>query len=66
SFRQVKLLILRIRMANESLLRYIEEAKTTVADFLDAAFPDRRGRFYTCRGKTVASDMRSMVLDRSL
>ncbi|MDR1177579.1 MAG: hypothetical protein LBK64_01990 [Spirochaetaceae bacterium] len=66
SFRQVKLLILRIRLANESLLRYIEEARATVADFLDAAFPDRRGRFYTRRGKTVASDMRSMVLDRSL
>ncbi|MDR1429656.1 MAG: hypothetical protein LBI85_05155 [Spirochaetaceae bacterium] len=65
-FRQVKLLILRIRLANESLLRYIEEARATVTDFLDAAFPDRRGRFYTRRGKAVASDMRSMVLDRSL
>jgi hypothetical protein len=65
-FRQVKLLILRIRLANESLLKYIEEARTTVSGFLEAVFPDRKGRFYTRRGKTVPSDMRSMVLDRSL
>jgi hypothetical protein len=65
-FRQVKLLILRMRLANESLLRYIEEARATVAGFIDAAFPDRRGRFYGRRGEAVSPDMRSMVLNRSL
>jgi hypothetical protein len=65
-FRHLKLLTLRIRLANESLMRYIEEAKTTVAEFLEAAFPDRKGRVYTRSGLTAPADMRSMVLNRSL
>ena len=65
-YRQLKVFVLRIRLANESLMNYIVEAKATVTDFLGAAFPDRKGRLYTRQGTEMEADMRSMVLDRSL
>ena len=65
-YRQLKIFVLRIRLANESLMNYIIEAKATVDDFLSAAFPDRKGRLYTRNGTQHRPDMRSMVLDRSL
>ena len=34
--------------------------------FLEAAFPDRRGKLYSRRGTAVPAEMRSLVLDRSL
>ncbi|QQO07521.1 hypothetical protein [Breznakiella homolactica] len=65
-YRQLKMYILRIRLANDSLMHYINEAKLTVSEFLEAAFPDRKGRLYSRRGTQIPSDMRSMVLNRSL
>jgi hypothetical protein len=65
-YRQIKMHLFRIKLANESLLAYIAEARSTVGDFLEAAFPDRKGRLYSRQGAHVHSDMRSMVLDRSL
>jgi hypothetical protein len=66
SYRELKMGIIRVRIANTSLMGYLNEAQTTVVSFLDAAFPDRKGRLYTRRGTQVPSDMRSMVLNQSL
>jgi hypothetical protein len=63
-YRQLKLGILKIRLENEALARYLNEGQTTVAAFLDAAFPDRKGRLYSRRGKQVPPDMRSILLNR--
>jgi hypothetical protein len=64
-YRRLKLEHIRIRLANDSLMGYLKEARTTVAGFLEAAFPDRKGRLYSRRGTQIPSDMRSMVLNRS-
>lgn len=65
-YRRLKLDALRVRLANDTLMTYITEARSTVAGFLDLAFPDRRGRLYSRRGTQVHSEMRSIVLDRCL
>jgi hypothetical protein len=65
-YRRLKLESIRIRLANDSLMVYLTEARTTVAGFLEAAFPDRKGRLYSRRGTQIPSDMRSMVLNQRL
>lgn len=65
-YRNLKLRTLKVRMANESLVSYLGEAKTTVDSFLDAACPDRKNRFYSRWGAKVPTDMRSMVINHSL
>ena len=65
-YRNLKLKVLKARMANESLASYLGEAKTTVDSFLDAAYPDRKNRFYSRRGAKVPTDMRSVVVNHSL
>jgi hypothetical protein len=65
-YRRLKLENIRIRLANDSLMGYLKEARTTVAGFLEAAFPDRKGRLYSRRGTQIPSDMRSMVLNHRL
>jgi hypothetical protein len=65
-YRGLKMAGLRVRMANESLLAYMAGIKTTMAGFIEAAFPDRKGRVYSRSGAVVPQDMRSMVLNRSL
>ncbi|MDR2517573.1 MAG: hypothetical protein LBC88_09380 [Spirochaetaceae bacterium] len=63
-YRELKYRALAIRAANESLLHYLSGIRLLVSDFLDAAFPDRKGKLYTRQGTTQAADMRSMVLNR--
>jgi hypothetical protein len=65
-YRRLKLESIKIRLANDSLTGYLKEAQTTVAGFLEAAFPDRKGRLYSRRGTQIPSDMRSMVLNQRL
>jgi hypothetical protein len=65
-YRKLKMDTLKIGFANDSLTAYITKARTTLQDFLEAAFPDRKGRIYSNRGTQVPSDMRSMVLNQSL
>lgn len=65
-YRRLKLDALKVRLANDSLTTYLAEARATLAGFMEAAFPDRRGRLYSRRGKAVDSEMRSIVLDRRL
>jgi hypothetical protein len=64
-YRKLKSETLRVRIANDSLLDYLGEAKTTVAGFLEAAFPDRKGKVYSRQGALIPADMRSMVLNQS-
>jgi hypothetical protein len=64
-YRKLKLETLKIRTANDALLRYLNEGRSVIAAFLEAAFPDRKGRLYSRKGKQVRADMRSMVLNRT-
>jgi hypothetical protein len=65
-YRGLKMAGLRVRTANESLVAYMAGIKTTMAGFIEAAFPDRKGRVYSRSGAVVPQDMRSMVLNRRL
>ncbi|MDR2069433.1 MAG: flagellar protein FlgN [Spirochaetaceae bacterium] len=65
AYRTLKMETLRMRLINNSLMEYLSEARTAVAAFLEAAFPDRKGRLYSRRGVQRPADMRSMVLNHS-
>jgi hypothetical protein len=65
-YRNLKSETLRVRISNDSLLDYLGEARTTVTGFLEAAFPDRKGKVYSRQGALIPADMRSMVLNQSL
>jgi hypothetical protein len=43
-YRTLKQETIRVKISNDTLLTYLAEAKSTVAGFLEAAFPDRKGR----------------------
>jgi hypothetical protein len=62
-YRDLKKETIRVRISNDTLLTYLAGAKATVTGFLEAAFPDRKGRVYSRRGTAVPADMRSMVLN---
>lgn len=64
-YRNLKSETLRVRIANNNLLDYLGEAKTTVAGFLEAVFPGRKSRVYSRQGALIPADMRSMVLNQS-
>jgi hypothetical protein len=64
-YRKLKLETLKTRMANDTLLRYLNEGRAVIALFLEEVFPDRKGKFYSRLGKHIQTDMRSMVLNRS-
>ncbi|MDR2740376.1 MAG: flagellar protein FlgN, partial [Treponema sp.] len=61
AYRKLKTETLKMRLLNNSLMEYLNEARTTVAAFLEAVFPDRKGRLYSRRGIQKPADMRSMV-----
>jgi hypothetical protein len=65
-YRRLKLDALKVRLANDALTTYLADARATLSGFMEAAFPDRKGRIYSRRGRTVHPEMRSIVLDRSL
>jgi hypothetical protein len=65
-YRRIKMRTVEVRMANESLTKYLSEMQTVASGFLEAVFPDRKGRIYTRQGTLAAPDMRSMALNRSL
>ena len=62
-YRSLKLEALKLRMANDTLMIYLEGVKATLKDFFDFAFPDRGGKMYTNQGTHLSHDMRSMVLN---
>jgi hypothetical protein len=65
AYRKLKMETFRMRLINNSLTEYLTEARTAVAAYLEAVFPDRRGRLYSRRGIQRPADMRSMVLNHS-
>jgi hypothetical protein len=64
-YRALKLDIVKIKLENDALTAYLTEARIMVAGFLEAIFPERKGRLYSRRGTKVEADMRSLVLNRS-
>ncbi|GHU48807.1 hypothetical protein FACS1894200_06570 [Spirochaetia bacterium] len=62
-YRALKMDFLKVRIANDILSTYIEEAKTTAASFLEAAFPERKRGVYSRYGTPIEQDMRSLVLN---
>jgi hypothetical protein len=64
-YRRLKLDVLKIRLSNENLHHYIATNRAVISDFLQAAFPDRKGKLYSRHGREVHAEMRSIVLDRS-
>jgi hypothetical protein len=64
-YRNLKGETLRVRIASDSLLNYLGEARATASGFLEAAFPGRKGRVYSRQGALIPADMRSMVLNQS-
>jgi len=65
-YRSLKFEALKLRFANDALLMYLNEIRTTMAGFFELIFPDRGGKMYTPRGIPVSHDMRSMVLNKSM
>jgi hypothetical protein len=63
-YRELKLRALRLRVASNSLMLYLNEAKGTVDGFINAAFPERKTNLYSRFGTRIAADMRCMVLNR--
>jgi len=64
-YRSLKIEAIKLKMANEALLVYINGVKSTLKEFFDLAFPERGGNIYTKSGTHFSNDMRSMVLNRS-
>jgi hypothetical protein len=62
-YRELKMAGLRVRIANDTLLTYMTGVKATMSGFIEAAFPDRKGKVYSRSGAVVPQDMRSMVLN---
>jgi hypothetical protein len=65
-YRELKFEVAKMRISNTTFDKYLNESSAAVHDFLDAAFPDRRGKLYGRRGAVKKSDMRSIVLDKRL
>ncbi|GHV77982.1 hypothetical protein AGMMS49942_28030 [Spirochaetia bacterium] len=65
-YRRIKMRTLGVRFTNDSLTDYLDETQAVVSGFLEAVFPDRKGKIYSRRGTQVAPDMRSMVLNQTL
>ncbi|MDR0387328.1 MAG: hypothetical protein LBH57_04760 [Treponema sp.] len=63
-YRNLKMETMKVRIENDALINYLGEASLLITDFLDAAFPDRKGKIYSRSGSQVQADMRSMVLNR--
>jgi len=64
-YRSLKMESIKLRMANDALLSYINGMKSTLNDFFDLAFVERGGKMYTKDGTHFSHDMSSMVLNRS-
>ena len=65
-YRKLKMITLQIKIANDTLMEYLREARSTVTGLLEKAYPDRRGKMYSRRGIEREADMRSVMVNRSL
>jgi len=64
-YRSLKIEAIKLKMANDALLAYLNGVKSTLKEFFDSAFPERGGSIYTREGTHFSNDFRSMVLNRS-
>ena len=64
-YRNLKLETLKVQTTGEALTVFFAGAQAALAGLLEIAFPERGGKIYTPRGRPVAHDMRSMVLNRA-
>jgi len=48
---------------NETFLAYLNEAKTLATAYISTVCPDRGGKLYTSKGRTVAPDLKSIVIN---
>jgi hypothetical protein len=64
-YRKLKMTTLQIKVANDTLIEYLREAKSAVAGILENAYPDRRGKMYSRTGTEREADMRSVVVNHS-
>ena len=65
-YRKLKMITLQIRIANDTLMEYLREAKSAVSGLLERAYPDRRGKMYSREGAEREADMRSVMVNKSL
>jgi len=64
-YRSLKMESIKLKMANETLMVYLNGLKTTLREFVDLAFTERGGKMYTREGMHFSHDMSSMVLNQS-
>ena len=63
-YRNLKLEVIKMRMANEALKGYLNGVRTSLQEFFSNVFPERGGKMYTPQGTHFSHDMRSMVLNQ--
>ncbi|MDR0378077.1 MAG: hypothetical protein LBH70_09825 [Spirochaetaceae bacterium] len=63
-YRKLRMEARKVRLESGALMNYIAGAGLLVTGFLEAAFPDRKGRIYSRSGAQVQADMRSMIVNR--
>jgi hypothetical protein len=64
-YRKLKMTTLQIKIANDTLLEYLREAKNAISGVLESAYPDRRGKMYSRRGTEREADMRSVMVNKT-
>ncbi|MDR0761260.1 MAG: hypothetical protein LBF74_14310 [Treponema sp.] len=62
-YRSLKTETRKVRLESGALMNYLNEASLVVTGFLEAAFPDRKGKIYSRNGAQVHADIRSMVVN---
>lgn len=64
-YRSLKLESIKLRMANDALMTYLNGIRSTLREFVDLAFIERGGKMYTKKGTHFSHEMSSMVLNQS-
>ena len=64
-YHSLKMESIKLKMANETLMTYLNEIKMTLREFVNLAFAERGGKTYTKDGMHFSHDMSSMVLNQS-
>ena len=62
-YRELKMETHKMKALNETFLAYLNEAKTLATAYISTVCPDRGGKLYTSKGRTVTPDLRSIVIN---
>jgi len=62
-YRELKMETNKMRALNETFMAYLNEAKTLATAYIGAVCPDRGGKIYSRRGRTISPDLRSIVVN---